>query len=38
MVNQVREVLEAVKNVIVNGGYSCERFALKIKNRLGANV
>jgi transposase len=38
MVNDQKENLSEVKNILVDGGYSGEPFAEKIKNMLGATV
>lgn len=38
MVGESKENLEGVKNVLVDGGYSGEKFSLEIKNIIGATV
>lgn len=38
MINDARENLEDVKNVLVDGGYSGETFSLEVKNIIGATV
>lgn len=38
MVGYAKERLEAVENVLVDGGYSGEKFSLEIKNIIGATV
>jgi len=38
MVVYAKERLEAVENVLVDGGYSGEKFSLEIKNIIGATV
>lgn len=38
MVGHARENLEEVENVLVDGGYSGEKFSLEIKNIIGATV
>jgi transposase len=38
MVNDTKENLENVENLLVDGGYTGERFSSEIKNIIGANV
>lgn len=38
MIDDAKENLENVKNVLVDGGYSGERFSLEIKNIINATV
>lgn len=38
MINDTKENLENVKNVLVDGGYSGEQFSSEIKDIIGANV
>mgnify|MGYP002399581051 CR=1 FL=1 len=38
MIGGVRENLESVKNLLVDGGYSGKEFALVIRNMIGASV
>ena len=38
MINDTKENLENVKNVLVDGGYSGEKFSSEIKDIIGANV